>query len=227
MARATWDPAADRRYTRVAIALHWLIAVAILYNLASGLLGEYLPDGFFVFHISSGITILVLSVVRVIWRLTHRPPPMLPMAAWEKGLAHAVHFLLYAAMLIVPFSGWAMISANPPLGSPGADYALAQRTARAAAAGEPAPHPRGPTMVWGVIPLPPIGPISEIGRTPDRVAEQHDLHERIETFHLYGGWLMLGLFLLHVAGALKHQLVDRERELARMGLGSPDPLPAE
>lgn len=214
------------RYTRVAVLLHWLIAAAILYNLASGLLRPVLPRGFFVFHISSGITILVLSVVRVAWRLTHKPPPFLPMKTWEARLAHGVHVLLYAAMLILPFSGWAMVSANPPAGSPGAAYAAEQRAqreaARAAEEGKPAPapqRPRGPTMIWGVFKLPLIASINEIGRAPERVGEQHELHERIETFHAYGGWVLLFLFMLHVAGALKHQLADREPELQRMRLG--------
>jgi cytochrome b561 len=72
------------RYANVAIALHWAIAALILYNLTSGLLRPVLPRGFFVFHVSSGITILVLTAVLIVWRLTNRPPPFLPMAGWEK-----------------------------------------------------------------------------------------------------------------------------------------------
>ena len=248
--QAIWHrpPMTGARYTKVAIALHWIIAAAILYNLLSGLARPVLPRGFFVFHISSGITILALSAFRVVWRLTHRPPPMLPMAAWEKGLAHGVHFLLYAAMLVLPLSGWALVSANPPAGSAGAAFADAQRAQGQAAepqrlpsggeartAGAPAgegrgggqpPRRRGPTMVWGLVPLPLIAPVNEIGRTPEGVPQQRELHERIETFHLLGGWIMLVLLVLHVGGALKHQLVDRERELARMGLGDPEPAGA-
>jgi cytochrome b561 len=204
--------AAYRRYTHVAIALHWIIALAIIYNLASGLLRPVLPGGFFVLHISSGLTILILSVARVVWRLTHKPPPFLPMKGWEAKAAHAVHFLLYAAMLLLPFSGWALISANPPAGSPGAAQVAAERAAK----GRPA---RGPAMFWGIVPVPLIGPVNEIGRTPEGLPEQRELHERIETFHLYGGWIMLALFVLHVAGALKHQVLDREPELGRMGVG--------
>ncbi len=225
MATITADPGdahriATARYTRVAIALHWLIAAAIAYNLLSGLARDLLPGGFFVFHVSSGLTILILSVVRVVWRLTHKPPPLLPMKQWERGLAHGVHFLLYAAMLVLPLSGWAMISANPPAGSPGAAYAQEQRARAAAAAGRPASPARKPAMFWDLAPIPLIGPVNEIGREPGRVAEQHALHERIETFHALGGWVMLSLLFLHVGGAWKHQLVDREPELARMGLGS-------
>jgi cytochrome b561 len=237
----TWErdagASARLRYTTVAIVLHWLIAAFILYNLASGLLRPVLPRGFFVFHVSSGISILVLTLVRIGWRLTHRPPPPLPMAAWERGLAHLVHFLLYAAMLILPFSGWAMVSASPPAGSAGAAWAADHPVepppaptlkpdthAHGGPAGEgrgggQAPRRRGPTVIWGVVPLPMIGSINEMGRTPAGVPEQHELHERIERFHAIGGWVMLALLILHVAGALKHQVVDRRRELARMGLG--------
>jgi cytochrome b561 len=209
------------RYSRVAIWLHWLIALAIFYNLASGLLRPVLPRGFFIWHVSSGITILVLTVARVIWRLTHKPPPLLPMKPWEGKAAHAVHFLLYCAMVLLPFSGWAMVSANPPIGSPGADYVFAKASEKAAAEGKPAPNPRKPTMVWGIFKLPMIGAVNELGRTPEGVPEQTELHERIETFHLIGGWLLFLLLILHIGGALKHQFVDREPELQRMGLGHP------
>jgi cytochrome b561 len=227
------------RYTNVAIALHWAIAALIGYNLLSGLLRDALPRGFFALHVSSGITILALTVVRILWRLTHKPPPFLPMAGWEHGLAHATHFLFYLAMLLVPFSGWAMVSASPPAGSPGAAWAEAHRTppppaptggkdqsSRGGPAGEgkgggQAPRKRGPLMIWRLFPLPLISSVNEIGRMPEGVAEQRALHERIETFHVVGAWLMLALLVLHVAGALKHQLVDRRRELARMGLGTP------
>lgn len=211
----------NARYSRVAMWLHWLIAIAIFYNLASGLARPLLPRGFFVWHVSSGITILVLTAVRVIWRLTHKPPPFLPMKPWEAKLAHVVHFLLYCAMVALPLSGWLMVSANPPIGSPGADYALAQATAKAEAQGRPAPQPRRPTMIWSVIKLPMIGAVNEIGRTPEGVAEQMDVHETLEKGHLIGGWLLFLLLILHIGGALKHQFADKEPELQRMGLGHP------
>lgn len=216
----TEDLAANRRYTRVAIALHWAIAVLILYNLSSGLLRGFLPREFFTWHVSSGITILILSVARVAWRLTHKPPALLPMARWEAKLAHGVHFLLYAAMLLIPLSGWALISSSPPIGSPGADYANAQRAERAAAEGRPAPKPRtSPRMLWEIVPIPLIAPIANIGATPEGIVEQQELHEKIENAHALGAWLMLALLVMHLAGALKHQFADRLPELARMGLG--------
>lgn len=210
---------AHRRYTRVAIVLHWLIAAAILYNLLSGLARDYLPGGFFAFHVSSGLTILALSVVRVAWRLTHKPPPLLPMKPWERRGAHAVHFLLYLAMLMVPWTGWVMISANPPAGSPGAAYALQQRAAEAAAAGKPAPTPRKPPMFWGLIPVPPIAPVANLGQDPGGVAGQRAFHEQMEGVHGKLAWGLLFLLIPHVGGALKHQFVDREPELERMRFG--------
>lgn len=237
MDEALGSRAAYRRYSQVAIALHWIIAALILYNLASGLLRPFLPRGFFQFHVSSGLTILILTLVRIVWRLTHKPPPFLPMKAWEAKLAHGVHFLLYAAMLLLPFSGWALISANPPAGSPGAAFAEAQRAKQAPPAGQgtpgrmgpgrpgstgpgaTSPTRRGPPMLWGLVRIPLIGAVNDIGRTPEGVAEQREVHERIETAHMIGGWLMLLLLMLHVGGALKHQLADREPELGRMGIG--------
>ncbi|WP_425230267.1 cytochrome b [Sphingomonas sp.] len=213
------DPAIYARYTRVAIALHWAIAALIAYNLLSGLLRGALPKGFFAFHISSGLTILALTLVRIGWRLTHKPPPMLPMQPWERWLAHSVHLLLYAAMLFVPWTGWVMISANPPAGSPGAAYAQIQQAQRAAAEGRPAPQSRKPALIWGIAPVPMIAPVANLGRQPGGVAGQHAFHEQMEGVHEKVAWMLLFLLVLHIGGALKHQFADREPELRRMGLG--------
>ena len=210
------DPIVARRYTRVAIALHWSIAALILYNLTSGLLGAYLPRGFFALHISSGLTILALTLVRIGWRLTHRPPAMLPMRPWERWLAHGVHLLLYAAMLFVPWTGWVMISASPPAGSPGAAYAAAQHAREHP--GEPAKPRRAPRF-WGVADVPMIPPVADLGRTSGGVAGQQAFREQMEGVHERVAWMLLALLVLHIGGALKHQLIDREPELARMGLG--------
>lgn len=105
-------------YTRSAIAFHWAIAVAIIVNLAIGIGHDAMPRGWGVmpFHKALGITILVLSVARLAWRLTHRPPP-LPATAptWERTLAAATHWTLYALTIAVPLTGWMMSSGgNPP-----------------------------------------------------------------------------------------------------------------
>ena len=104
------------RYTSVARALHWIIAILILANLFFGFAHEALPKDWAVMpvHKSIGLTVLALTIVRIIWRLTHRAPPLpAAMPGWEKGAAHATHFVFYAFMLILPLSGWIMSSAGP------------------------------------------------------------------------------------------------------------------
>ena len=210
------DPVIATRYSHIAMLLHWAIAALIAYNLVSGLLGEFLPKGFFAFHISSGLTILALTLVRIGWRLTHKPPPLLPMKPWERWLAHGVHLLLYAAMLFVPWTGWVMISASPPPGSPGAAYAAAQRAREHP--DQPA-RPRQPPRFWGVTDVPMIAPVANLGREPSGVPGQRAFHEQMEGYHGNLAWLLLFLLVLHIGGALKHQFIDRTPELQRMGFG--------
>ncbi len=102
------EATAQTRYSNVAIALHWLIGFAIIGNLASGLLDKYMPV-----HKATGITILVLSIVRLAWRLTHRPSPYeATLATWEKMTAKVTHWAFYVLIIAIPFSGWLMASAG-------------------------------------------------------------------------------------------------------------------
>lgn len=208
--------AARLRYSRVAIFLHWAIAILILHNLITGFFHDALPRGWFQFHISSGVTILVLTVIRIVWRLTHKAPPYLPMAKWEKGLAHLVHFLLYCAMLAAPLTGWAMISAHVDKPAP-----VEQAAGATTPPSIPVPHKPRKTMVWGLFELPKLAPVVHIADQPDGAAKIKEAHELFEERHEMVGWIFLGLLILHLAGALKHQFIDKERELARMGLGKP------
>lgn len=205
------EAAARLRYSNGAIILHWAIAILILFNLGTGFFHDTVPKGVFAFHISSGITILALTVIRIVWRLTHRPPPFLPMAPWEKRLAQVVHFLLYCAMLASPLTGWAMISAHADQPKPAIE----------GAATPPVVEPAKPrqALIWGVIPLPKLAPIARIADQPDGQAKIKEAHELFEARHETAGWIFLGLLILHLAGGLKHQLIDKRRELARMGVG--------
>ena len=87
--------------------------------LALGWSFDFFPKGeakFFAIqlHKSIGITILLLSLARLGWRLMHQAPPMPEaMAAWEKKAALAVHVFLYVLMIGMPLSGWALVSASP------------------------------------------------------------------------------------------------------------------
>lgn len=101
------------RYSRGAIAFHWSIAALIIFNLWLGLAHDSLPDDWKVMpvHKAVGVTILVLTVARIGWRFAHPAPPLpAHMPAWERLAANASHFVLYAFMLIMPLSGWAMVS---------------------------------------------------------------------------------------------------------------------
>lgn len=232
----------DPRYTRVAIGLHWAIALLIIWNLLSGFLIWDLAQGFFrenrayyfiglVSHMSAGFTVLVLTVARIVWRLIHEPPAYpANMKPWERHSAHFVHFLLYAGMLLMPLTGWAVLSAHPPAGSPGAQVARPPMTgapvssaAGARPAGPPVGPPTGglppPPKIWGILPMPVIAPIANIGREPGGVKPLTILHDEFAEWHKIGGYLMLLLLLFHIAGALKHQFMDKEPELQRMGLG--------
>jgi len=229
------------RYTRVAIWLHWAIAGFILYNLASGLLVWDLARDYFkahralygfgiTSHLSSGLTVLALTVVRIGWRLLHEPPAFAPnMARWERHAAHVAHFFLYAGMLLMPLTGWAILSAHPPAGSAGARSAPPPPMAASPMASAPGTAPGGPPPgvakgpppppgIWWIVPLPAIAPIADIGREPGGVAPQHVLHEQFADWHRIGGYLMLVLLFLHIGGALKHQIIDKEPELQRMGV---------
>jgi cytochrome b561 len=67
--------------------------------------------------------------------------------------------------------------------------------------------------------MPVLAPIEAIGTEPGGVPAQHVLHEKFAEWHGVGGWLLLGLLILHVLGALKHQFIDKQSEFARMGIG--------
>jgi cytochrome b561 len=168
------------RYTATAIALHWLLAVAIVGSFSLGLYMTGLPLSparlkLYNWHKWAGIVILTLSAARLLWRLTHRPPADLPMPTWQRTAAHAVHTLLYLLFFAVPLMGWAYSSA--------AGF---------------------PVVVFGVLPL------------PDFVPADKALAESIKPWHGRLAWCLAALVVAHVAGALKHHLVDRDRILSRM-----------
>jgi len=106
---------ASHRYTGPAIVLHWLLALMIVGAFCVGLTMHELPLSptrlkLYNYHKWAGITILALSALRLLWRLTHRPPPDLPMPAWQQRAAHAAHGLLYVLFFAVPLAGWAYSS---------------------------------------------------------------------------------------------------------------------
>ena len=109
--------AAVARFSGPAIVLHWLLALALFGIFALGVYMADLPISperlrLFNWHKWAGITILALSLLRLGWRLTHAPPPDLPMPAWQRRLAHLSHRTMYALFLVIPLFGWAYSSAT-------------------------------------------------------------------------------------------------------------------
>lgn len=104
------------RYTKVAIWLHWAIGLAVIANIGLAMLTEDMPREThrtaMSIHKALGIAILGLTVLRILWRLGHKPPP-LPAAtpAWQRPVSKLVHFLFYALLILLPLSGWVWMSA--------------------------------------------------------------------------------------------------------------------
>jgi cytochrome b561 len=112
---------APSRYSTVAIVLHWLLALVILCIFAVGVYMSDLPISpqrlkLYNYHKWAGICFLALTTLRLLWRLTHRPPALpasieLAMPNWQSKAYHATHFALYALFFAVPLIGWAYSSA--------------------------------------------------------------------------------------------------------------------
>jgi cytochrome b561 len=180
----------QQRYTAVAIALHWAIALMIIGLIAVGwIMGELEgPAQYTVvqLHKSFGITVLLLSVARIVWRLMNRPPEEPPMAAWQAWASRAVHILFYVLIIAMPLTGWIMASASSD----------------------------APTRYFGLVDI-------RLPGIPSLDAEtRHGLEEAFEQVHGNLAWVMIGLLVLHVAGAVKHHFIDKDGLLARMAPGA-------
>src|SRR3989344_4785020 len=120
-ATRTAAAAPPRRYTRTAMLLHWVLGLALIGLFGVGIYMTGLPFSpqrlkLYNWHKWAGVTILVLSVLRLLWRATHRPPALPPaienaMPGWQKLAHHATHGLLYTLFFAVPLIGWAYSSA--------------------------------------------------------------------------------------------------------------------
>lgn len=184
-------PAAMPRYTTTAIWLHWTIALLLAANITLALTADYFPESavrtVIDTHKSIGITVLGLVLLRIVWRWRHTPPA-LPgtYAGWEKTASHAAHITLYALILALPISGWMHDSAWK----------------------DAATHPM---TLFGLIPWPRLGFLMHLPP-----AEKEVWHDRLYAAHAWLAYGLYALFALHVAGALKHQWLDGEKELQRM-----------
>lgn len=184
---------ARSRYAIGAIVLHWLIALAIVAQVSiAWRMGGKTPEGFALtqLHKSIGLTILLLSLIRLGWRLINPPPPEPPgLAGWEKGLSQIVHWGFYVIMIGMPLTGWIMVSASKT---------------------------HIPTLLYGALPWPNVPGIT--GLAPSAKAAWHTFGQTGHGLLAYGVYV---LFVLHVAGALKHQVLDPATPiLSRMAPGA-------
>ncbi|MFH2210692.1 MAG: cytochrome b [Pseudomonadota bacterium] len=106
------------RYTHTAIALHWLTALLIV---ALFPLGVYMADlvlsplklKLISYHKWLGVTVFLLLLLRLAWRLGHKPPPLPDsMPLWQRHAANGLHLVLYLLLFAIPLSGWLMSSAK-------------------------------------------------------------------------------------------------------------------
>ena len=189
-------PAAAARtasYSAVAIALHWIIALCILGQIALGWRLHDIAPGpgrfaAFQLHKSIGITILLLSLARLAWRLVRPAPPEIPMPRWQHVASRLVHGGLYAIMIGLPLTGWIMVSTSKlPI----------------------------PTRLFGVVPWPTIPGLA--GLSP---ATKAALNGAGDAGHSLLVFVTIAMLVLHLGAVAKHQLVDRDRVFARMAPGA-------
>jgi cytochrome b561 len=176
-------------YSRVAIILHWVMALGIATFAAMGLVMTNIklePMRLFQMyqmHKSIGITVLLSAFLRLAWRLSHRAPDLPEaMSAVEKTAATAGHFLLYAFMFALPLTGWALVSASVL---------------------------NIPTVLYGIVPWPDLPFLASL----DDKAPAEAL---LKLVHAYGAYALIGLVAVHTAAALRHHFIIRDDVLSRM-----------
>ena len=179
------------RYTAVAQAFHWLLALGLAGIVVLGLVMAHAPLApatkfkLYQLHKSVGITIGILAVLRLLWRFTHRPPALpAGMPRLEKAGAHGAHVVLYGLMISLPLAGWALVSISP--------FNL-------------------PTVLFGLVPWPHIGGLSGLPRATKAAWEPI-----VAFVHAYGAYLLIAVVGVHVLAALRHHFILRDDILRRM-----------
>lgn len=105
----------DKRYSAAAMVLHWLIVIGVIANWRIAEAAEHAPEAegreMMGTHMSVGVTILVLILLRLAWRIMHPPPKLAAhISPWERGLAKTVHTLFYVLLIVMPLAGWVAMS---------------------------------------------------------------------------------------------------------------------
>ncbi len=177
------------RYNRIAIILHWTIAIIILALIPVGLTMEDAPKAIqgtvYQMHKSFGLMVLFLSLARLGWRLVNPPPPLPDsMAAWEKRAAIITHWAFYVLIIALPLSGWMLVSSSPK---------------------------NIPTMFLTLFHWPHIWFLAQLD-----VAQKKALAALFDKTHVLLAYGAIVLIVLHVGAALRHQYILKDNEMARM-----------
>lgn len=167
------------QYGTTAKKFHWLIVVLLAIQYPIGWLMPDLhgakPGTAMMLHLSFGITILALIVLRLAWRLTHPVAPESSLPAWQRRSSEAVHWLLYVLVFATTITGWLFASF------------------------------RGWTIsLFGVVPLPMLA------------AASRDNGRAIDGLHQAAEWALLIVIVIHIAAALAHVFIYRDRIMQRM-----------
>lgn len=178
------------RYTLVAITLHWLMAALIIWQIWIGIwMTGALDDpetqaaayDAFQFHKSLGLTLLVLAVLRLLWRLGHKFPPVpAHMPRWQQVAARISHILLYAFIVLIPLTGWLYVSTGW-----NSEVGMAFQV---------------PTVWFGLFEWPHIPGLDGKSTLADAVIDMHEIM----------AYALIALLVVHVGAALKHHFVDRD-----------------
>jgi cytochrome b561/polyisoprenoid-binding protein YceI len=179
-----------KSYNAGAMLLHWAIALCIFVQLAGGLAItrlDFIPDdmrfGAYQWHKTIGFLVLTLTIIRIVWRLFHTPPAHAPMSRMEAKAAGLVQYLFYALMLLVPLTGWLVVSVSPTA--------------------IPTLLMMSHELAWPNLPV----PLAWHGIEAEAVAK---------CFHTWLAYSTAALVVLHIAGALKHSIIDRMPSFSRM-----------
>jgi len=181
------------RYTRTAIVFHWVIAVLVIANIALAWTFKTWDDRPWTQYVTNthktfGITVLGLALMRLLWRIGHRPPPFSPaIPHWQVRAARAGHAGLYFIILAMPLSGWIYDSAWEWAADVPIDF-------------------------WGLFEMPRIPWVMDMPPGPAKEA----LDKIAGKVHVGLSYLLYALLAAHLIGAFKHQWIDRVPTLQRM-----------
>ncbi len=110
------------RWGWISLGIHWLTVVMVFSLVIVGFVMQELPNSstkatVYSLHKTFGITVLGLTVLRLLWRLyAGAPAPVAGTPRWQSAIASFTHGLLYLILLAMPLSGWLFHSASgfPP-----------------------------------------------------------------------------------------------------------------